>query len=215
MNGLKRRPSKKKTPREMRVAGAFWMRRAWLMAGRLQNRSVTSWLILANSISCNPALAGGDRMHWDQLKRREFITLLGGDSAARRRGDRIDETAWGHHASQRRGSLARRARSSRPSRWLVFSTAHRSTPSRVTCAPFASRRQVAVIAATGSASAAFAAKAATTTIPITRVAVLANPANAAHTETTSTDVEVAACAIGLQIQIVNASTSREIDATFE
>jgi hypothetical protein len=28
-------------------------------------------------------------MHWDQLKRREFITLLGGDSAARRRGDRM------------------------------------------------------------------------------------------------------------------------------
>ena len=48
----------------------------------------------------------------------------------------------------------------------------------------------------------------------TRVAVLANPANAAHTETTLTDVEVAARAIGLQIQIVNASTSREIDAAF-
>src|SRR5262249_28205812 len=32
----------------------------------------------ANSISCNSALADGDRMHLDQLKRREFITLLGG-----------------------------------------------------------------------------------------------------------------------------------------
>src|SRR5215813_6155327 len=36
----------------------------------------TPCLIIANSISCNPAL-GGDRM-FDHLKRRDFITLLGG-----------------------------------------------------------------------------------------------------------------------------------------
>jgi hypothetical protein len=36
----------------------------------------------ANSISSNPALAGGDRMQLDQLKRREFITLLGGAAVA-------------------------------------------------------------------------------------------------------------------------------------
>jgi len=47
-----------------------------------------------------------------------------------------------------------------------------------------------------------------------RVAVLANPANAALTETMLTDVEAAARAISLQMQIVNASTSREIDAAF-
>jgi putative tryptophan/tyrosine transport system substrate-binding protein len=48
----------------------------------------------------------------------------------------------------------------------------------------------------------------------TRVAVLVNPANATNTETTLRDVEPAARAIGLQIQVLNASTGREIDAAF-
>ncbi len=48
----------------------------------------------------------------------------------------------------------------------------------------------------------------------TRVAVLVNPTNATNTETTLRDVEPAARAMGLQIQILNASTSREIDAAF-
>src|SRR5215831_879049 len=47
-----------------------------------------------------------------------------------------------------------------------------------------------------------------------RVAVLVNPANAANTESTMKDVQAAAPALGLQIQIFNASTSREIDAAF-
>ena len=47
-----------------------------------------------------------------------------------------------------------------------------------------------------------------------RVAVLVNPANAANAETTLRDVEPAARAMGLQIQVLNASTSREIDAAF-
>jgi ABC-type uncharacterized transport system substrate-binding protein len=125
------------------------------------------------------------------------------------------------------------------------------------------RRQVAVIVATGGITSAFAAKAATTIIPIVfgsgedpvrlglvaslarpggnltginfvstelaakrlellrelvpgaaRVAVLVNPANATGTETTLRDVEPAARAMGLQIQVLNASTSREIDAAF-
>jgi putative tryptophan/tyrosine transport system substrate-binding protein len=48
----------------------------------------------------------------------------------------------------------------------------------------------------------------------TRVAVLVNPANATTTETTLRDVEAAARTIGLQIQVLNASTSREINAAF-
>jgi putative ABC transport system substrate-binding protein len=47
-----------------------------------------------------------------------------------------------------------------------------------------------------------------------RVVVLVNPANATTTESTLRDVEPAARAIGLQIQVLNASTSREIDAAF-
>src|SRR5262245_21502215 len=48
----------------------------------------------------------------------------------------------------------------------------------------------------------------------TRVAVLVNPANAANTETTLRDVEAAARVIGLQIQVLGASTNREISAAF-
>ena len=47
-----------------------------------------------------------------------------------------------------------------------------------------------------------------------RVAVLVNPANAPTTETTLREVQEAARAIGLQIHVLNASTSREIDAAF-
>jgi putative tryptophan/tyrosine transport system substrate-binding protein len=47
-----------------------------------------------------------------------------------------------------------------------------------------------------------------------RVAVLINPANPAIAEPTLRDIPEAARAIGLQIQVLNASTSREIDAAF-
>jgi putative ABC transport system substrate-binding protein len=48
----------------------------------------------------------------------------------------------------------------------------------------------------------------------TRVAVLVNPADARTTESTLRDVEAASRAMGLQIQVLNASTSGEIDAAF-
>src|SRR5262245_46131889 len=47
-----------------------------------------------------------------------------------------------------------------------------------------------------------------------RVALLVNPANAPATETALRIVQEAAATIGLQIQILKASTSREIDAAF-
>jgi hypothetical protein len=47
-----------------------------------------------------------------------------------------------------------------------------------------------------------------------RVAVLVNPANAATTETVLRDVQKAARAVGLQILVLNASMSRELDEAF-
>jgi putative ABC transport system substrate-binding protein len=47
-----------------------------------------------------------------------------------------------------------------------------------------------------------------------RIAVLVNPANASVAEATLRDVPEAARAIGLQIQVLEASTSREIEAAF-
>jgi len=47
-----------------------------------------------------------------------------------------------------------------------------------------------------------------------RVAVLVNPTNAAETEAAVRELEAAARTMGLQIKVLNASTSREIDAAF-
>jgi hypothetical protein len=47
-----------------------------------------------------------------------------------------------------------------------------------------------------------------------RIAVLVNPANPKSAEATLRDIPEAARAIGLQIQVLNASTSREMEAAF-
>jgi putative ABC transport system substrate-binding protein len=49
---------------------------------------------------------------------------------------------------------------------------------------------------------------------VVRVAVLLNPSNATSAEVTLRSVQEAASVNGLQIQVINASTSREIDAAF-
>jgi putative tryptophan/tyrosine transport system substrate-binding protein len=125
------------------------------------------------------------------------------------------------------------------------------------------RRQAAVILAGGNIAAIFAAKAATTTVPIlfivpedpvrlglvtslarpggnltginffnaelvakqlellhelvpraARVAIFVNPASVTNTESMERDAPPAARAMGLQIQFLRASSSREIDAAF-
>ena len=48
-----------------------------------------------------------------------------------------------------------------------------------------------------------------------RIAVLVNPTNVSAAGATLRDVPEAARALGLQIQVLNASTSREIDSTFD
>jgi putative tryptophan/tyrosine transport system substrate-binding protein len=50
---------------------------------------------------------------------------------------------------------------------------------------------------------------------VTHIAVLLNPAEVSRTESTLRDVEAAARTMGLQIQTLNANTSRELDAAFE
>jgi putative tryptophan/tyrosine transport system substrate-binding protein len=50
---------------------------------------------------------------------------------------------------------------------------------------------------------------------LSRIAVLVNPTDALSTQSTTRDVETAARAMGVQIQVLNASTSREIHAAFE
>ncbi len=47
-----------------------------------------------------------------------------------------------------------------------------------------------------------------------KIGVLVNPRNATLTEATLRNVEEAACALGLQIHVLNAATSAEIDAAF-
>jgi putative ABC transport system substrate-binding protein len=47
-----------------------------------------------------------------------------------------------------------------------------------------------------------------------RIAVMINPGNVVSAETTVREVQKAADAFGLKIQVLNASTSREIDAAF-
>jgi putative ABC transport system substrate-binding protein len=214
------------------------------------------------------------------VKRREFITLLGGAAA-------VPSTLWPRAAraqqpavpvigflnSQLPDAYADRLRAFRQGLReagyvegenvaIEYRWAENQIDRLPALAAELIRRRVAVIVAIGSPGPPFAAKAATTTIPIvfavgddpvrlglvaslarpggnltginffnselvakrlellrelvpaaTRVAVLVNP-TVASAESTLRDVEPAARAIGLQIQFLNASTSREIDAAF-
>jgi putative tryptophan/tyrosine transport system substrate-binding protein len=211
------------------------------------------------------------------VKRREFITLLGGAAVAWPLPARAQQPAMPvigflHGTSPDTntdrlrgfyGGLKETGYLEGENVTIVYRWAENQMDRLPELAAELIRRQVAVIAATGGLAPAFAAKAATTTIPIlfianddpvrlglvaslarpggnltginffsgelvakrlellrelvpaaTRVAVLVNPANAATMETTVRDVQAAARVIGLQIQVLNASTSREIDAAF-
>jgi ABC-type uncharacterized transport system substrate-binding protein len=210
------------------------------------------------------------------MKRREFITLLGGAAAwpmaARAQQtvvpvigflnatspDEFADRLRGFHRGLKETGYVEGENVSIEYRW-----ADNQLDRLPALAAELVRRQVAVIVSGAGPTVPFAAKAATTTIPIVfvapedpvrlglvdslarpggnltginffgselvakrlellrelvpgtaRVAVLVNPAYPANTEVTLRDVEAGAHAIGLQIQVLNASSSREIDAAF-
>jgi putative tryptophan/tyrosine transport system substrate-binding protein len=209
--------------------------------------------------------------------RRDFITLLGGAAAAWPLAARAQQPAMpviGFLASQLPDAITDRLRGFRQGLKdtgyvegenvaIVYRFAENQDDRLPTLAAELVSRHVAVIATAGLPP-TFAAKAATTTIPIVflvgddpvrlgivtsfsrpggnmtginiltselaakrlellrellpraaRVAVLANPVNVAATETQLKEVDAAARAMGLQIQIHNDNTSAEIDAAFE
>jgi putative tryptophan/tyrosine transport system substrate-binding protein len=213
-------------------------------------------------------------MQFDQLKRREFISLLGGAAA-------WPLAARAQHPMPVIGFLDNRSSDGMASRLAAFhkglkevglvegenvTIVYRWAEDRLDRLPeMASElaRQATVIVTTGGPPAAFAAKAATTTIPIVflvgedptrlglvtsiarpsgnltginmlaneleakrlqllhqlvpqaqRVAVLVNPNSVINAETTLRDVEPAARTIGLQLQVLKASTAREIEEAF-
>jgi putative ABC transport system substrate-binding protein len=216
-------------------------------------------------------------MQFDQLKRREFMTLLGGAAVA------WPLAAWaqqpgmpvvGYLDSRSPEAVADRLRGFRhglkesgyienENVAIAYRWAENQPDLLQELATDLVRRRVTVIATAGPPP-TFAAKAATTTIPIiflvgddpvrlglvaslarpagnmtgvnlfnvelaakrlellrelvpraARIAVLVNPADVAITETQVQEVQAAARAIGLQVQVFNADTSAEIDAAFE
>jgi putative ABC transport system substrate-binding protein len=208
------------------------------------------------------------------MKRREFMSLLGGTAAwplaARAQQPAMPVIGFLHSASDTLPDRERGFRQGLKETGYVegenAAIVHRWAEDRLDRLPELVaelvRRQVAVLATGGNATALVAK--ATTTIPIvfivnedpvrlglvaslakpggsltginflagelatkrlellrefapaaTRVAVLVNPTNATTAESTLKDVAIAARAMGLQIRVLETSTSREIDAAFD
>jgi putative ABC transport system substrate-binding protein len=211
------------------------------------------------------------------MRRRDFITLLGGAAAAwplAARAQRAALPVIGFLDVRSADAMSSRLRAFRlglkdtgyvegENVSFSYHFAENQTDRLPELAADLVQRQVAVIAATAG-NAAFAAKAATTMIPVvflvgedpvklglvaslarpsgnltginvftaelvakrlgllrdlmpraTRVAVMVNPADVTTTKSTLAEAQAAARAISMQIQVLNANSSRDIDATFE
>jgi putative tryptophan/tyrosine transport system substrate-binding protein len=212
------------------------------------------------------------------MRRREFITLLGGGAAAAwplaARAQQPAMPGIGFLNTQSPDPIENLVRAFRQGLRdtgyvegenvaIVYRWAENEIDRLPALAADLVHRRVAVIVTAGGPPSAFAAKAATTTIPIVfavnedpvklglvaslarpggnltginffnaelvakrlellrelvpgavRVAVLVNPANVTIEASTLRDVGVAARTIGLQLKILNASTSGEINAAF-
>ena len=210
------------------------------------------------------------------MKRREFITLLGGAAAALPLAARAQQAAVpmvGYLSAHLPGASARLTAAFRQGLkdsgyvegenvTIIYRWAEGQWDRGPVLANELLHQRVAVIAAFGN-SAALAAKAVTTTIPIVfssgedpvrlglvaslaqpggnltgintfstelaakrlgllremvpaaaRVAVLVSPSSAVTSESTVRDTSAGARAMGLQVQVLNADTSHEIDAAF-
>jgi putative tryptophan/tyrosine transport system substrate-binding protein len=216
-------------------------------------------------------------MQFRQLKRREFITLLGGAATwpivARAQqpampvigflDPRSSDTVTAGRLQAFRHGLKDTAYVEGENVAIEYRWAENQMDRLPALAGELVHRRVSVIVVSGGFVVAFAAKAATRTIPIvfgvpedpvrlglvaslarpggnltginflnvelvakgleilrelvpaaTRVAVLINPANATNAEATLSAAETATRAMGLQIQVLKASTSLEINAAF-
>ena len=212
------------------------------------------------------------------MRRREFITFLGGAAASPTLAPRVAHAqrqmpVIGLLISQSSDGYAERLRRFREGLKEAgyvegenVAIEYRWADNQMDRLPMLAaelvRRPVAVLAAAGTIS-VFAAKTATTTVPIAfivaedpvrlglvaslarpggnmtginfvsaelvakrlelmrqllpaanRVAVLVNPTNASRAGSTRTEAEAAARAMGLQIELLGAGTSREIDSIF-
>jgi ABC-type uncharacterized transport system substrate-binding protein len=172
-------------------------------------------------------------MHFHRWKRRTFITLLGGAAAwplaARAQQPTmpviglLNPTSPDTNADVLRAfrqGLKETGYVEGENVAIVYRWAENQIDRLPALAAELARRPVAVIASTGSGAvrAELTAKRLELLrelVPApSRVAVLVNPANAVNTEPTLRDVQAAARSMGLQIQVLEASTSREINAAF-